>query len=228
VIAVRSPVSPRLGDYPSFYRPRREQSTCVPHYFPTCGGMASSATELTAVLVNPPPAGASWCVLCSYRSNFEGGGVVVGCLAAVVGRFEGAVDGGPIRGTVALMATSCPCALQQHRDVITVPGVVRQWRGWPRRVDRNGDDRSCRHDVTAWPCVITEKAFKGPAGPPFEGSTRQPYGGRRHSVTKLTPASSHSATQRRGWPPQGVGETARGHDSRVCQGRGARPAASEH
>jgi hypothetical protein len=85
VIAVRRPVSPRLGDCPFFYRPRREQFTCVPHYFPTCGGMASSATELMAVLVNPPRAGASWCVLCPYSGDFEGGGVVVGRLAAVVG-----------------------------------------------------------------------------------------------------------------------------------------------
>jgi hypothetical protein len=85
VFAVRRPVPPRLGDCPSFYRPRREQFTCVPHYFPTCGGMASSATELTAVLANPPPAGASWCVLCPYRGGFEGGGVVVGRPAAVRG-----------------------------------------------------------------------------------------------------------------------------------------------
>jgi hypothetical protein len=75
------------------------------------------------------PAGASWCVLCSYRSDLEGGGVVVGRLAAVVGRFEGAVDGGPVRGTVAVVAVSCPRAPQQRRDVVTVPGVVRQWRG---------------------------------------------------------------------------------------------------
>jgi hypothetical protein len=40
------------------------------------------------------PAGASWCVLCSYRSGLEGGGVAVGRPAAVVGRFEGAIDGG--------------------------------------------------------------------------------------------------------------------------------------
>jgi hypothetical protein len=138
----------------------------MPHYFPTCGGMASSATELTAVLANPAPVEASWRVLCSYRSGFEGGGVVVGCLATVVGRFEGAVDGGTVRGTVAVMATSCPCALQQHRDVVTVPDVVRQWWGWPHRVDSDGDDRSRRPDVTAWPCVITEKAFEAVAGPP--------------------------------------------------------------
>jgi hypothetical protein len=40
-------------------------------------------------------AGVSWCVLCSHRSGFEGGGVAVDRPAAVVGRFEGAVDGGP-------------------------------------------------------------------------------------------------------------------------------------
>jgi hypothetical protein len=95
VIAVRPHVSSQLGDCPSFYRPRREQFTCMPHYFPTCGSMASSAAELTAVLANPAPVEASWCVLCSYRSGFEGVCVVVGCLAAVVGRFEGAVNGVP-------------------------------------------------------------------------------------------------------------------------------------
>jgi hypothetical protein len=125
----------------------------------------SSATELTAVLANPSPAGASWCVLCLCRSVFEGGGVVVGCLDAVVGRFEGAIDGGPVRGTVAVMATSCPRALQQHRDVAIVPGVVRQWRGWPHRVDSDGDDRSHRPDVTAWSCIVAEKAFESAAGP---------------------------------------------------------------
>jgi hypothetical protein len=83
------PVPLRLGDFPSFYRPRREQFTCVPHYFPTCGGVARSATELTAVLANPAPVGASWRVLCSYRISFEGGGVVVGCPAAARGPIRG-------------------------------------------------------------------------------------------------------------------------------------------
>jgi hypothetical protein len=41
------------------------------------------------------PTEASCCVLCSYRSGLEGGGVTVGRPPAVVGRFEGAVDGGP-------------------------------------------------------------------------------------------------------------------------------------
>jgi hypothetical protein len=50
----------------------------VLHYFPTCGGMASSAVELMAVLANPALVEVSWCVLCLYRSGFVGGGVVVG------------------------------------------------------------------------------------------------------------------------------------------------------
>jgi hypothetical protein len=118
------------------------------------------------VLANPPPAGVSWRVLCSYRSGFEGGGIVVGRPAIAVARFEGAVNGGSVRGTVAVVATSCPRAPQQHRDVVTVPGVVRQWRGRPHKVDSDGDDRSRRPDVKAWPCVITEKTFEGAAGPP--------------------------------------------------------------
>jgi hypothetical protein len=50
----------------------------MPHYFPTCGGMESSAVELTVILANPASVEASWCALCSYRSGFEGGGVAVG------------------------------------------------------------------------------------------------------------------------------------------------------
>ncbi len=49
----------------------------MPHYFATCGGMAYSAVELTVVLANLAPVEASWRVLCSNRSGFEGGGVVV-------------------------------------------------------------------------------------------------------------------------------------------------------
>jgi hypothetical protein len=68
----------RLGGCPSFYRPRREQLTCTLHYFYTCNGMANSAVKLTTVLANPAPIKASWCVLCSHRSGFEGFGVIVG------------------------------------------------------------------------------------------------------------------------------------------------------
>jgi hypothetical protein len=76
------------------------------------------------------------------------------------------VNGGPVLDTVVVVAMSCPRALQQHRDVVTVLGVVRQWRGWPHRFDSNGDDRSRWTDVTAWPCIVTGKAFEGAAGPP--------------------------------------------------------------
>jgi hypothetical protein len=71
--------------------------------------------ELTAVPANPAPVGASWRVLCSYRSSFEGVGVVVGCPAAAAGRFEGAVNRGSVRGAVKVMAASRPRALQQRR-----------------------------------------------------------------------------------------------------------------
>jgi hypothetical protein len=122
--------------------------------------------ELTAVLANPAPVEASWRVLCSYRSGFEGGGVVVGRPATTAGRFEGVVNGGPVCGIVVVVAMSCPCAPNSVGDVVTVPGVVRQWRGWPHRVDRDGKDRSRRPNVTTWSCIVTEKAFEGAAGPP--------------------------------------------------------------
>jgi hypothetical protein len=48
------------------------------HYFYMCNGMVNSVVELTVVLANPAPVEASWCVLCLYRSSFEGCGVVVG------------------------------------------------------------------------------------------------------------------------------------------------------
>jgi hypothetical protein len=96
----------------------------MPHYSPTCGGMASSATELTTVLANLVPVGASWHVLCLYRSGFEGGGVEVGCPAVVREPAQGGRPRGPVRGTVAGMATSCPRAPQQRR------GCCRStWRG---------------------------------------------------------------------------------------------------
>jgi hypothetical protein len=78
VVAIRRPVSPWPGGCPSFYRPRREQFTCMPHYFYACSGTANSAVVLTAVLANHAPVEASWCALCSYRSGFEGVGAVVG------------------------------------------------------------------------------------------------------------------------------------------------------
>jgi hypothetical protein len=71
------PMPLRWGGSPPFYRPRRGRFTGMPHYFATCGGMAYSAVELTAVLANLAPVTASWRVLCLNRGDFEGGGVVV-------------------------------------------------------------------------------------------------------------------------------------------------------
>jgi hypothetical protein len=65
----------------------------------------------------------------------------------------------------SLLAMSCPRASQQRRDVATVSSVVLKWRGWSHRVDSDGDDRSRRPDVMAWPCVSTEKTFEGVVGP---------------------------------------------------------------
>jgi hypothetical protein len=113
VIALCRPL--RLGDYPSFYRPRREQFTGVPHYSPTCEGMARSATELTTVLANLSPVGASWRVLCPYRGGFEGGSVEVGRPATARGPARGCHQRGSVRGTVAGVAMSCPRVLQQRR-----------------------------------------------------------------------------------------------------------------
>jgi hypothetical protein len=117
VIAIRRPiVRPlRLGDCLSFYRLRREQFTCVPHYSLTCGGVACSATELTTVLANLAPVGASWRILCPYRSGFKGRGVEVGCPAAARGPARGCRQRRSVRGTAAGMATSRPRALQQRR-----------------------------------------------------------------------------------------------------------------
>jgi hypothetical protein len=125
VIAVRRPVSLRLGDYPSFYRPRREQFTCLPHYFPTCGGVASSSTKLTAVLANPAPVEASWRVLCLYRSRFEGGDVVVGRPAAAAGRLEGAVNG----GAYAAQWRSWRCLVPVHSNNIGMSSQCPAWCG---------------------------------------------------------------------------------------------------
>jgi hypothetical protein len=108
VIVVRRPVSPAAGGLPPpLYRLRREQFTCVTHYFPMCGGMASSAMELMAVLANPAPAEGSWRVLCSYRSGFEGNDVVVGRPATTAADSRVSSTGGP---------------------------YAAQWQSWRRRV----------------------------------------------------------------------------------------------
>jgi hypothetical protein len=112
-VSVSSPM--RLGDCPSFYRPKQGQFTGVPHYSLTCEGMVGSAAELTAVLANLAPVGVSWRVLYPYRSDFKGSGIEVGCPTTARRQVRGWCQRETVRGTVAGMATSCPCALQQRR-----------------------------------------------------------------------------------------------------------------
>jgi hypothetical protein len=71
--------------------------------------------ELMTVLANLVPDVPSWRILCSYWSGFEGGGAAVGCPAVVHEPARGGRPRGPVRGTVAVMAMSCPRALQQRR-----------------------------------------------------------------------------------------------------------------
>jgi hypothetical protein len=127
----RYPLSPVTGDCPSFYRPRRELFTCMLHYFPTCEGVASNATELTAVLPNPAPVEASWRILCSYRSSFDGGGVVVGCLAAA----RGPVRGCRQRGVLTRHSGGRGDALSPCTP--TASGIRRATPGGPRGPPRS-------------------------------------------------------------------------------------------
>jgi hypothetical protein len=149
VIAIRCPPL-RLGDCLSFYRTRREQFTCVPHYSPTCGGVASSATKLTAIMANPAPVGASWSILCLYRSSFEGGGVVVSCPPAARGPVRGCRQrGGPYAAQWRSWRRPVPVHSNSVRDVVTVLGVALQGQGWSHRADNDEEVRSRRPDVTA-------------------------------------------------------------------------------
>jgi hypothetical protein len=77
---------------------------------------------------------------CSGWSSGRRRGPIQGC------RQRG--GGGGVSGTVALGATSSPRELQQHRDVVTVPGVVRQWRGWPHWVD--SDEKITPAGLASW------------------------------------------------------------------------------
>jgi hypothetical protein len=131
---------------------------------------------------------------------------------------------GPVHDTVATVATSYPRAPQQRRDVAAVSGVVQQWRGWSHRVDSDRDDRSRRPDVTAWPCVSTEKAFEGAAGP-LRGRDVLPNGTVSRSWHRPCRTVLHNGGD---GLPQGVGGTVPGRDSRACQSRDVRPAVSGH
>jgi hypothetical protein len=82
------------------------------------------------------------------------------------GRLEGVVNGGPYEVQCQARRRLVPVRSNSAGDVVIVPGVALQRRGWPHRADSNGDDRSRQPDVTAQSCVDTGKAFEGSAAPP--------------------------------------------------------------
>jgi hypothetical protein len=135
--ATRCLYAPAAGGSPPFYRPRRGQFTGMPHYFATCGGMAYNAVELTDVLANFAPVTASWRVLCLKRGDFEGRGVVVD--RGVFRRARGSCWQRSVRGAVAGVAASRPRVLNSVGAVVAVRGVAQQGRGWPLRIDSDGD-----------------------------------------------------------------------------------------
>jgi hypothetical protein len=64
-----------------------------------------------------------------------------------VGRLEGAVNGGPYKVQWRAWQRPVPVRSNSVGDVVAVPGVALQWRGWPHRDD--GDREDCSH----WPDV---------------------------------------------------------------------------
>jgi hypothetical protein len=57
--------------------------------------------------------------------------------------------GGPYAAQWRSWRRPVPVHSNSIGDVVTVPGVALQWRGWPHRADSDGEDHSRRPDVTA-------------------------------------------------------------------------------
>jgi hypothetical protein len=76
-----------------------------------------------------------------------------------VGRLEGAVNGGPYEAQWQAWRRPVLARSNSVGDVVTAPGVMLQWQGWPYRADSDGEDRSRRPDVTVRSYVVIEKAF---------------------------------------------------------------------
>jgi hypothetical protein len=83
--------------------------------------MASSAMELTTVLANLARVGASWRILCSYTSGFEGGGVEVGCPAAARGPVRGCRQRGPYEAQWQARRRPVPVRSNSVGGVAAVP-----------------------------------------------------------------------------------------------------------
>jgi hypothetical protein len=78
---------------------------------------------------------------------------------------EGAVDSGPYEVQWQAWRRPVPRVLNSVGVVVAVRGVAQQGRGWPHRVDSEGDGAPARPDVMVCPCVVTRKGFEGAAAP---------------------------------------------------------------
>jgi hypothetical protein len=137
----------------------------VLHYSSTCKGVVSSAMEMTAVLVSLGPVLASWRVLCSNRSGFEGSGIVVDRPVFVCERARGSVDKGPYEVQRQTWWCPVPTRFNSAGVVAAVHGVALQGRGWPHRVDSDGDDAPAGLTSRFDPVYSRKKGFKGSTGP---------------------------------------------------------------
>jgi hypothetical protein len=66
----------------------------------------------------------------------------------LVGRLEGAVNEDPYEAQCQACRRPVPVRSNSVGDVVAVPDVALQWRGWPHRADSDGEDRSRRCDIT--------------------------------------------------------------------------------
>jgi hypothetical protein len=69
--------------------------------------------------------------------------------ALSAGRLEGAINGGSYEVQWQAWRRPVPVRFNSVGDVVAVPGVALQWRGWPHRADGDREDRSHWPDVTA-------------------------------------------------------------------------------
>jgi hypothetical protein len=129
----------RLGDCPSFYRPRGGSLQASHAVLATCDGVAYSAAKWTAVLANPASGGTSWHALYPSRSGFEGGCVGVARSVAARVLIRGCCCREAVRGTAAGVAMSRRRSLPQRRrwrcsarDGVVMAGMAAQGR-WRRR-----------------------------------------------------------------------------------------------
>jgi hypothetical protein len=81
------------------------------------------------------------------------------------GRFEGAVNGRPYEAQWQAWRRPVPVCFNSVGDVVAVPGVALQWRGWPHRADSDGEDHPRWPDTMVPSCVVIEKAFEGSVDP---------------------------------------------------------------